>query len=298
MMMMRILAATGRLHIVAIGALGALTFGWVFFDARLPLVAIVAGIDWFLVNLLNRVVDIPEDRANKIVGTDFVARNRRVLLWSGLSALALSFVVVQLLASELWPYRLAFHSLGMAYNWPLLPGRRRIKQLYFWKNTASAIGFVLTVFLYPLAVGHGAGLTLRMSPIGIVLTALFFVLFELSYEVLYDLRDRAGDEAAGVRTYPVVHGERIAMHIIDGLIAASCAIAIGGYIAKEIPWRVVVMIAAPLFQLAYYKLRHQVGRLGAGPQGIDARDCIRLTWIGATMLALYNGWVSLGWPGV
>jgi len=289
---MRILAATGRLHIVAIGALGALTFGWVFFDARLPLVAIVAGLDWFLVNLLNRVVDIPEDKKNNIVGTDFVARHRSALMYGGFAILAASFVVVHLLARELWIYRLAFHSLGMAYNWPLLPKRRRIKQLYFWKNTASAVGFILTVFAYPLAVGKSAGLALRMEPLGIVLTAAFFVLFELSYEVLYDLRDQEGDREADVRTYPVVHGERVAMHIIDGLIFASCAIVLSGFFAGLIPWRVVVMIAAPLFQLAYYKL--QLRKRAE----INATDCIRLTWVGATMLLAYNGWVSLGLPGV
>ncbi|MBX3206460.1 MAG: UbiA family prenyltransferase [Labilithrix sp.] len=300
---MRVLAATGRLHIVAIGALGALTFGWVFFGERMPLVAVVAGIDWFLVNLLNRVVDLPEDRANGIVGTDFVAKNRRVLLWGGLGALAASFVGAQLLAPWLWPFRLAFHALGMAYNWPLLPGRRRIKQLYFWKNTASAIGFVLTVFAYPIATGRGAGLELLLAPAGVALTALFFVLFELSYEVLYDLRDAPGDRAAGVATYPVVHGERTATRIVDGLVLASCAVAMGGYVAGAVPWRVVVMIAAPLFQLVYYKVRAR-GALRAerakdgATSIVDARDCIRLTWVGAAMLALYNGWVTLGWPGV
>ena len=37
------------------------------------IVAAVAALDWFLVNLLNRVVDVPEDRANGIVGTDFAS---------------------------------------------------------------------------------------------------------------------------------------------------------------------------------------------------------------------------------
>lgn len=297
---MKVLVAIGRLHIVAIGALAALTFGWVFFGERMPLIALIAGLDWFLVNLLNRVVDIPEDRANGIAGTDFVARHRRLLLWGGLALLGGSLVLFWRVAPYLWALRLAFHSLGMAYNWPILPGRRRIKQLYFWKNTASAVGFVLTVFLYPIAVGHGAGFALRMSPLGVLLTAAFFVLFELSYEVLYDLRDAPGDRASGVHTYPVIHGEHVAMRIVDGLVIASCAFAVLGYLAGSVPWRVVVMIAAPLFQLVYYKVRlRSSSRASASSHAIvDSRDCIRLTWVGAAMLALYNGWVSLGWPGV
>ena len=284
-------ASISRLHIVAIGALGALTFGWVFFGLRLPLVAAVAALDWFLVNLLNRVVDIPEDRANGIVGTDFVARNRRGLVALGFGMLATSLLAVHVVAPMLTPFRVAFHALGLAYNWPLLPGRRRIKQLYFWKNTASACGFVLTVFAYPLALGRTLGLELRMSTLGVVLTCAFFVLFELSYEVLYDLRDAPGDRAAGVATYPVVHGERTAMRIVDGLVAVSSALAIGGYFLGAVPWRVVVMVAAPIIQVVYYK---QI----AGRREISARDCIRLTWIGSALLAAYNVWVTFGLPGV
>jgi len=284
-------ASISRLHIVAIGALGALTFGWVFFGVRMPLVAAVAALDWFLVNLLNRVVDVPEDRANGIVGTDFVARHRRGLVVLGFGMLATSLLAVHVVAPMLTPFRVAFHALGLAYNWPLLPGRRRIKQLYFWKNTASACGFVLTVFAYPLALGRSLDLELRMSTAGVALTCAFFVLFELSYEVLYDLRDAPGDRAAGVATYPVVHGEAVAMRIVDGLVVLSSALAIGGYVAGAVPWRVVVMVAAPVIQVAYYK---RITRR----REISARDCIRLTWLGCGLLAAYNVWVSLGLPGV
>jgi 4-hydroxybenzoate polyprenyltransferase len=284
-------ASVSRLHIVAIGALGALTFSWVFFGARMPLVAGVAALDWFLVNLLNRVVDVPEDRANGIVGTDFVARNRRALVVLGFGLLGTSLLVVHLAAPMLTPFRLAFHALGLAYNWPLLPGRRRIKQLYVWKNTASACGFVLTVFAYPLALGHSRGLVPLLGTLGIVLTCAFFVVFELSYEVLYDLRDAPGDRAAGVATYPVVHGEAVAMRIVDGLVLASLAIALGGFAMGAVPWRVVVMVMAPVVQLVWYK------RITRQRQ-IAARDCIRLTWVGTGMLAAYNVWVSLGLPGV
>ena len=58
-------ASISRLHIVAIAALGTFTFGWVFTGQHPWLIAAVSALDWFLVNLLNRVVDIPEDRANQ-----------------------------------------------------------------------------------------------------------------------------------------------------------------------------------------------------------------------------------------
>jgi 4-hydroxybenzoate polyprenyltransferase len=285
--MLRTFASVGRLHIVAIGALGNLTFGWVFTGRRPWLLAAVCGLDWFLVNLLNRVVDLPEDRINRIVGTDFVARHRRAILAGGFATLGASLVLSHLVFPSVTPLRLAYHALGLAYNWPLLPGRRRIKQLYFWKNTASAVGFLLTVFGYPLAAARA--LAPDVAPATIVAAALFFFLFELSYEVIYDLRDAPGDAAADVRSYPVVHGERGAVRIVDGLLAASMAALALAWLAGVAPWRLFIMICAPLLQFAIYKR--------ALRRGITAGDCIRLTWLGAGLLATYHVWQAAGLPG-
>ncbi len=65
-------AGVGRLHILAIAALGTFTFGWLFTGHHPWLLAGVTAFDWFLVNLLNRVVDLAEDAQNALVGTDFV----------------------------------------------------------------------------------------------------------------------------------------------------------------------------------------------------------------------------------
>src|SRR6478609_4260509 len=216
---MKMFATISRLHIVAIAALGTFTFGWLFSGAHLWLLSAVCALDWFLVNLLNRVVDLKEDAANGIRGTDFVARHRRAILIGGFALLIGSLIALAPVFPTVTPLRVAYHLLGFAYNWPLFPGGRRLKQLYFWKNTASATGFLITVFAYPIAAaGHA-----RLSWSGILAAAAFFFLFELSYEVLYDLRDAPGDAAAAVHTYPVVHGERGAVRIIDVLLIASSA---------------------------------------------------------------------------
>jgi 4-hydroxybenzoate polyprenyltransferase len=287
-------AQVGRLHIVAIAAAGLLTFGWLFTGERPWGLAAICALDWFLVNLLNRVVDLPEDEANGIVGTDFVRRHRRGLLRGGFSLLFGSLAATAAVLPAITPLRVAFHLLGFAYNWPLLPGRRRIKALYFWKNTASATGFMLTVFGFPLAMaGWGrdpARLAPGITPATVALCALFFFLFELSYEVIYDLRDVAGDRAEGVRTFPVVHGERGAVRIIDGLVVASVAVLVGGHLAGVVPWRAAVMVVAPVLQLVLYKR--------ALPRGLTSGDCLRLTWLGAGMLAAYHLWIALGLPGV
>lgn len=289
---LRLLATVSRIHIVAIAALGTLTFGWLLLGTYPWLLAGVAALDWMLVNLLNRVVDLPEDRANGIVGTDWVARHRRAIIVLGFGTLAASLVAVAIVEPAVTPLRLGYHLLGFSYNWPILPGGRRIKALYFWKNTASAVGFLLTVFGYPLAAaGWGAApLVPGITGATIACAVAFFFLFELSFEVIYDLRDRPGDAAAGVRTYPVVHGEAGAVRIVDGLLLASSLILIVGYATGVVPWRLVVMVLAPLLQLVIYK--RALGR------GISSRDCINLTWLGTGLLAAYHLWIALGLPGV
>ena len=288
-----LLLSVSRLHIIAIAALGTFTFGWLFTGSYPFLLAGICAVDWFVVNLLNRVVDLPEDQTNGIVGTGFVGRNRQALVATGFGVLLGSLPAVHAIFPQILWLRVTYHCLGLCYNWRLLPGGRRIKELYFFKNAASAAGMVITVFLYPLAtVGWGlepARLVDGITLTTIVLSGAFFVLFELSYEVIYDLRDAPGDAQANVRTFAVVHGERGALRIIDSLIAASLTVIVIGYASGHVPWRIFIMGAAPLIQLAYYK--HAVKR------GITAQDCVLITWLGAALLAGYHLWVVAGLPG-
>lgn len=294
MQALRTFFSISRLHIVAIAALGTFTFGWLFTGVYPWGLAALSALDWFIVNLLNRVVDLDEDRVNRITGVAFVDRHQRALTVAGFSLLAVSLALTALVSWPLAALRLAFQSLGLAYNWPILPGRRRIKALYFWKNTASAIGFVLTVFLYPLSLagwgGDPARLAPGITPATLLVSGAFFALFELSWEVIYDLRDAPGDRAAGVRTYPVVHGIPGAMRIIDALLAVSAATLVAGYLAGAVPWRIVVMVLAPALNFVAYRRFMR--------RGLSSGDCIQLTWLGAGLLVAYHLWVVAGLPGV
>ena len=219
-----------------------------------------------------------------------MARHRGVILWLGFGLLALSLVAVHLVYPQITWLRAAYHALGLTYNWPLLPGGRRIKALYFWKNTASAMGFMITVFAYPLAVaGWGDGTLDDIDGVTILWAAAFFFPFELSYEVIYDLRDAPGDAAAGVRTYPVVHGVDGAVRIIDGLIVGGAMALVVGWVIGAVPWRLFIMIVAPVLQMALYKRALTVG--------LTSRFCVGLTWLGAALLATYHLWYLAGLPG-
>lgn len=292
--MFRMFAAIVRLHITVIAALGLFTFGWLF-TGRYPWVLTgVCALDWTIVNLLNRVVDLREDRINVIRGTRFVNEHRGTLLVLACGVLGISLVLVHLVNPHITALRVAYHLLGGAYNWRVLPGGRRLKDLYFWKNTASAAGFIITLFGYPLATARLGAAPSPFPPgitwVSVLLSALFFFLFELSYEVIYDLRDVKGDALAGIRTYPAVHGVRTAVRIVDGLILSSMGVLLLGHVLGRLPWRIFIMIIPPAILFGLYKRAIRRG-------GVTAEDCIRFTWLGSALIVLYHLWVVLGLPG-
>lgn len=273
--------------------MGAFTFGWLFTGSYPWLIAAVCALDWYTVNLINRVVDVREDSATGVAHTDYVHRNRRRILGTIIFLLFVSLVVVFFLKPAITGLRITCHLLGVLYNWPLLPGKRRLKQIYFWKNIASGIGFLLTVFGYPLADAYRAGGIQALPPgiswMTVAFTVTFFLLFIQSYELIYDLRDVVGDTMTDVRTYAVVHGERASIHIVNGLILSSIMVLVSGYIISVVPWRIFIMVAAPCIQLILFKR--------ASLRGISAADCIRMTWIGVVLLFTYHVWIIAKLPG-
>lgn len=292
--MTSVLASIARLHIVAIGAMGTFTFAWALTGVYAWPLALLSAGDWFVVNIINRVVDLVEDERNAIVGADVVARNKHRTIAVGVVVLGLS-----LLASAIWfpqtlPVHLAFHALGFAYNYKLLPwpgGRRRIKELMLGKNVASATGFLLTCFALPLVVYAPLP---DVDAVTVAFAAAFFFFFELSYEVLYDLRDVEGDALIGARTWPVVLGPHGGSVVAVVQMLVAFVVVVVGYATHHLPWRIAVMGAAPLLQLAIVAPRLPLaGRTGA----VTSSLCIGITWFGAALLATYHLWQALGLPG-
>lgn len=283
-----------RLHIIGIAVAAALTFGWLFSGEYMVGVALLGGLDWLLINLFNKTTDIAEDLANRIRGTERVAGHRRAFLGGALALLVVSFALSHLVYPELTPLRALVQLIGLGYSFAIVPtpkGMRRFKDLYFLKNTMSAVLFVLTVFVYTATVGGGApGLPGGLW--GALLLALFFVPFELTYEVLYDLRDLEGDREAGVPTYPVVHGPERARQIIDALLVVSTLPLLAGLAGGLLGVREALMLAAPAVQLAFYRPRYR--------RGLTSRDCIQLTNLGTALLLFYlvgtRVWLALGLP--
>ena len=283
--------AIARYHIVLVAMTASVVFGWLFTGQYGWTLALVVGVDWFLVNLWNRITDIDEDLANGIPGTERIARSKRAFVAGAACLLVGSFAVTSWVWPALTPWRAAVQAIGFAYNYRLVPtprGLRRFKEIYFLKNFMSAVLFVLTCFVYPLVV-LGPRL---VSPAAVVALALFFVPFELSYEVLYDVRDLEGDRAHGIPTFPAVHGLATTRRIVDGLLALAGAVLVVAFVTAVLGVRELLMILALVAQYAFYRVRWN--------RGLTTGDCIVLTHQGTLLLALFLAgtalWLRAGLP--
>ena len=288
------IASILRLHIIAIAVMAALVFGRILTGHVALDVALLGGLDWLLINLLNRVSDVREDLANQIRGTERLAGHHRAVVLGWIALLVLSFVLGHLVAPALVPYRLAVQLVGVGYSFAIVPSPRglvRFKDLYFFKNFMSAVLFVATVFVYPLVAADFA-FAPGMTAWTVVGLGLFFVLFELTYEILYDMRDLVGDRLANIPTYPVVHGLERSAQIIDGLLAGALVALAAAFFARWIGVRELLMAAAPVLQWAFYRPRFR--------RGLTSAECIGLTWLGAALLGVWlvgtTLWEAAGLP--
>ncbi|HEY3447613.1 MAG TPA: UbiA family prenyltransferase [Myxococcales bacterium] len=290
---MRDLFAALRFHIVAIAVCATVLFGDLFRDAWPFGLALLCGFDWCLVNLLNRATDVEEDRLNAIAATELVARHAKAIVAGCLVLLFGSLLAGAFLLP--WPLavdRAVFHAIGLGYSYRIVPtpkGFKRFKDLYVLKNSMSAVLFLLSVIAYPLL---GLDQPLRLSPWAIGALALYFFLFEHTFEIIYDLRDLEGDRAVGVPTYPVKHGSAISARIVYVLCALSMAVLLVARLSGVILMRELMLIVAPAAQWAFLRWRT--------PDKVTRADCIGITYAGAGTLLFYlactSVWIRAGLP--
>jgi 4-hydroxybenzoate polyprenyltransferase len=275
-----------RFHIICIASITSLTFGWLLTGRDLWLAPAVCALDWFLVNLMNRIADLVEDRVNGVPATEFVDKNARALTWGSVLLLVGSFPALYAVAPALFLPRVAFQLIGLAYNYRILPAPRgltRFKETYFFKNTSSTVLFLLSTLIYPAAL---VGWQVSWARVAWI-TAFFFPL-EVTYEIIYDLRDVAGDRVEKVPTFPVVHGEHVARRIVEALLVVSGAAAVAGFATGGLRFRELVLVGGVIQQAIYFEKKL--------PTGFTQKDCVFLTYLGAAQVFSYNVWIWLGLP--
>src|SRR5436190_24015587 len=86
--------AIARYPIMLVAMTATVVFGWLMTGQRPWAVALVAGLDWFLINLMNRITDLAEDQKNGIRGTARVAARRGLLTASSFGLLGGSLLAL------------------------------------------------------------------------------------------------------------------------------------------------------------------------------------------------------------
>ena len=288
------LSSVMRFHIVMVAMTAALVFSWLATGDHQLQIALIGGVDWLLINLLNRITDLEEDAANDIRGTKSVARHKRAFVLGWLAIFVASFAWTAMAQAELIPWRFLVQGIGLGYSIAFIPtpsGLKRFKDLYFLKNFMSSVLFVLTVFVYPMVAVEWR-LTLSGGWEAWILLIIFFVSFELTYEILYDMRDLEGDRLARVPTYPVVYGLEASRRIIDGLLLLAFFALAVGLLRGMLGLREGLMLVAPIVQFVFYRARYR--------RGLTRADCIWLTHLGTALLLFYLAgnalWIEAGLP--
>jgi 4-hydroxybenzoate polyprenyltransferase len=160
----------------------------------------VAYVLWMAgVYLYNKTCDVAEDsvaQPGEVLRTDEIAVTRSVSIAMLLTPAAVTYAFGE---SVLLTLILAL--VGAAYSRPFFGFRRRIKDMFMVKDLYSAVcvwAGSLALFIFATR-----GAQLPVSEVGLVIGLAVGV---LTVELFWDIRDEAGDRAAGVETAAVRYG--------------------------------------------------------------------------------------------
>ncbi|WP_435096411.1 UbiA family prenyltransferase [Halarchaeum sp. P4] len=135
-------------------------------------------------------------------------------------------------------------AVGVAYSLPVIPGPgpTRLKDVFVVNTFVVALAWALPVALLPAAVASGR--PLRSPAVGVA-AAWYFLRSVGSVEV-HNVRDVAGDRAAGVVTLPTVIGATATRYVLYGVDALSGVLAVAAVVMGIVPAFVAVGLAPAL----------------------------------------------------
>eukprot|EP00493_Phyllostaurus_siculus_P025207 UN25551 len=137
-------------------------------------------------------------------------------------------------------------------------------------------GFLITLFGYPIAV---YGLHDSVLPIQVACLMLWFGLLELSFEIIYDIRDYPGDLKENIPTYAVVGGPWYAKRLVVLLDCFTFIFLFFGYAMGYVPYEHVVMNIGVVLKLLYFVYLTNTG--------FTEKGVVFLTWFYVFLQILY-----------
>jgi 4-hydroxybenzoate polyprenyltransferase len=161
---------------------------------------------------------------------------------------------------------------GMTFELPIGGRRRRfrMKNVPVLKNAWAALFWSVVLLTSPF-VYLGMPFDRRLA---LAIPIAFLLAFWV--ELMWDVRDMAGDRDAGVRTLPVVLGEQAARRLLHAINATTATLAVIGLIAGILPpqhWVLAVHAAGVAVFIEWY-LRQRDRQLGSHLYLLYAGACI------------------------
>lgn len=144
--------------------------------------------------LINKSFNVHEDA----ISQPHEVRSSPFLFWSAIICMAIPLVVLFLLKLPAVPY-VCFLLISLGYSVPI--GTFRIKSVPLLKNIYAAGSWYASVVV--ILVWYGA-VAVSIAQVAVATLSVFFI--ALTYELLWDIRDKHGDGVAGHKTIPVLFG--------------------------------------------------------------------------------------------
>lgn len=193
----------------------------------------VKPFDWIIVPLvatgvyqLNRISDFKEDNLNYPEDARSAMKNRTFILFITIGSFVGSILLGLMYSSTAGIVLISgLLALGYLYSIPSIGSSPmlRIKDLFIGKNLAPAVGWAVTVCLYPV-VNSGRKPDFEvLSCFGAILVGSFLL------EIICDVRDYAGDKRNNIQSIPVRLGlgrARLILNVINTASALTILIAV------------------------------------------------------------------------
>lgn len=205
----------------------------------LPLFVVFAAT--LFVYSFNRIADLTEDARNVPDRAAFTRRYGRWLFVLGTLLYLAAGVLAVVRQLPMAEFLVLPAVVAVCYS------SGGLKRLLLVKNLLVGLAWGAI----PLGVGAYYGILWRVDLW--LLAAVVVVLLTVAAAV-FDIKDVPGDRAAGVRTLPVVYGPR-STRILAAVGTLAVAAGIGlGVIAGVVPRRYLLLLAWPVYVLAYVPL--------------------------------------------
>lgn len=185
-----------------------------------------------------------EDTVNQPERIAWARQHRGYVIGSAVVALVVAVLMLPWMQPEVLGVGMLLAALSGAYMLPVLPGKKRLKAVGFFKPCAIALGWSAGGVLLPLLQAQQA----FTFPVLVLLGYRFF--FVLPNALVSDWPDRFGDQTAGLRTPATEFSKKTVRRWALGSLALSGGLGAGLFTLGAVSPRLLLVDAVGLLVLA------------------------------------------------